>query len=72
MSNIIALIPARSGSTRIPDKNIRELAGHPLMAYAIVSAEQFVSKNVKKRRYRVAERPVSTIQSGLWCSKKAI
>jgi CMP-N,N'-diacetyllegionaminic acid synthase len=36
----IALIPARSGSERVPDKNIRPLAGHPLLAYAIASARQ--------------------------------
>lgn len=35
---VIALIPARAGSARIPNKNIRLLAGHPLIAYAIVSA----------------------------------
>jgi CMP-N,N'-diacetyllegionaminic acid synthase len=34
----IALIPARSGSKRIPDKNIRPLGGHPLIAYSITSA----------------------------------
>jgi CMP-N,N'-diacetyllegionaminic acid synthase len=36
----IALIPARSGSERVPQKNIRPLAGHPLIAYAIASARQ--------------------------------
>jgi len=36
----IALIPARSGSERVKDKNIRPLAGHPLLAYAIASALQ--------------------------------
>ena len=36
--SVIALIPARSGSKRVPDKNIRPLAGHPLLAYSIVSA----------------------------------
>jgi CMP-N,N'-diacetyllegionaminic acid synthase len=36
----IALIPARSGSERVPHKNIRQLAGHPLIAYAIASAQQ--------------------------------
>jgi CMP-N-acetylneuraminic acid synthetase len=36
---LIALIPARSGSKRIPNKNIRELAGHPLMAYTIQVAK---------------------------------
>jgi CMP-N,N'-diacetyllegionaminic acid synthase len=38
--NVIALIPARSGSKRVPDKNIRPLAGHPLMAYSIAAALQ--------------------------------
>jgi N-acylneuraminate cytidylyltransferase len=38
--NIVALIPARAGSKRIPDKNIRPLAGHPLIAYTISSALQ--------------------------------
>ncbi len=36
----IALIPARSGSKRVPDKNIRPLAGHPLIAYTICAAIQ--------------------------------
>jgi len=39
-SSIIALIPARSGSKRVPDKNIRPLGGHPLIAYAISAALQ--------------------------------
>lgn len=39
-TNIVALIPARAGSKRIPDKNIRPLAGHPLMAYSISAALQ--------------------------------
>lgn len=34
----IALIPARSGSKRIRDKNIRLLNGHPLIAYSIRTA----------------------------------
>ena len=36
--NCIGLIPARSGSKRIPNKNIRHLNGHPLLAYSIRSA----------------------------------
>ena len=35
---VIAFIPARSGSKRIPNKNIRSFFGHPLIAYAIQSA----------------------------------
>jgi N-acylneuraminate cytidylyltransferase len=34
----VALIPARSGSVRLPHKNIRPLAGHPLIAYTIAAA----------------------------------
>jgi len=37
--SLIALIPARSGSKRIPGKNIKELAGHPLIAYTIQAAK---------------------------------
>ncbi len=36
--SLVALIPARSGSKRVPDKNIKPLAGHPLMAYSIAAA----------------------------------
>ena len=36
----VAFVPARSGSERVPHKNIRPLAGHPLLAYAIETALQ--------------------------------
>ena len=36
----VAFVPARSGSERVPQKNIRPLAGHPLLAYAIETALQ--------------------------------
>ncbi len=38
MPRAIALIPARSGSKRVTDKNIRLLVGHPVMAYTIAAA----------------------------------
>ena len=38
MPSVVGLIPARSGSERVPDKNIRPLAGHPLLAYSIANA----------------------------------
>ena len=38
MPSVVALIPARSGSTRVADKNAKPLGGHPLMAYAIAGA----------------------------------
>ena len=34
----VALIPARSGSKRVPHKNVRPLHGHPLIAYTIAAA----------------------------------
>jgi N-acylneuraminate cytidylyltransferase len=37
-SQAVALIPARSGSERVPGKNIRPLAGHPLLAYTLAGA----------------------------------
>ena len=36
----VALVPARSGSERVQGKNVRPLAGHPLLAYAIETALQ--------------------------------
>lgn len=35
----IALIPARSGSKRVPHKNIRRLGDHPVIAYSIAAAK---------------------------------
>lgn len=35
----VALIPARAGSKRLANKNIRFLAGHPLLAYSIAAAQ---------------------------------
>lgn len=36
----VAFVPARSGSERVPGKNVRLLAGHPLVAYAVETALQ--------------------------------
>ncbi|MFN0154035.1 MAG: cytidylyltransferase domain-containing protein [Gaiella sp.] len=40
MPRAVALIGARAGSERVRGKNIRALAGHPLLAYAIETARQ--------------------------------
>jgi CMP-N,N'-diacetyllegionaminic acid synthase len=40
MNSIVALIPARGGSKRLPRKNIKCLGGHPLIAYTIEVARQ--------------------------------
>ena len=40
MPRVVALIGARAGSERVPGKNVRRLAGHPLLAYAIETARR--------------------------------
>lgn len=43
---ILALVPARSGSKRIPNKNIKLLNGHPLISYTIKAAKK--SKHINR------------------------
>ena len=38
MTVIVALVPARAGSKGVPDKNIRALAGQPLLAWSVRAA----------------------------------
>jgi CMP-N,N'-diacetyllegionaminic acid synthase len=38
MPSAVAFIPARSGSKRVPHKNIKALGGHPLIAYSVRAA----------------------------------
>jgi pseudaminic acid cytidylyltransferase len=37
-ARVVAIIPARGGSKRIPGKNIKDLAGKPIIAYTIAAA----------------------------------
>jgi len=37
--NVVAIIPARGGSKRIPEKNIKKLNGKPLIYYSIKNAK---------------------------------
>ena len=39
-TEIIGIIPARAGSTRVPNKNKVLINGHPMIAYTIESAKQ--------------------------------
>ena len=50
----IAIIPARSGSKGLPDKNIKPLNGKPLLAYSIEAA--LASGIGALRRHRPAVR----------------
>jgi len=36
--NVLGLVPARGGSKGIPRKNIRALAGRPLIEYTAIAA----------------------------------
>lgn len=40
MGEVLAIIPARSGSKSVKDKNIRLINGKPMMAYSIIHALQ--------------------------------
>ena len=40
VKNILCVILARGGSKAIPGKNIKSLAGHPLIAYTICEAKK--------------------------------
>ena len=40
MPSVVALIPARAGSKRMANKNVRSLAGHPVLAYTIAAARE--------------------------------
>ena len=46
MNNVVAIIPARSGSKSLVDKNIKLLSGHPLIAYSIAIVK--LSKKVDR------------------------
>jgi CMP-N,N'-diacetyllegionaminic acid synthase len=46
MSEVVAIIPARSGSKSVTDKNIKTLAGHPLLSYSIAAAR--LSKHISR------------------------
>jgi len=37
-SHVVALVPARAGSRRIPHKNVKLLGRHPLLAYTVAAA----------------------------------
>jgi len=41
---VLAVIPARGGSKRLPRKNIMQIAGHPMISYSILAASE--SKNI--------------------------
>lgn len=54
----LAIIPARGGSKRIPDKNILSFCGQPMIAYALKTAREsqiFDRIHVSTDSYKIAE-----------------
>lgn len=60
---IVAIIPARGGSKRLPGKNIKNLAGKPMIAWTIEAAQQ--SKACSKIVVSTEDNKVATV-AGLW------
>ncbi len=58
MNKRLAVIPARSGSKRIPNKNIRNFCGKPIIYYTIqaaITSGLFDTVHVSTDSYEVAE-----------------
>ena len=51
--NIVGIIPARGGSKRLPGKNIKLLAGKPLIAHTIETAQKskYINKMIPMPRF---------------------
>ena len=46
MTEVLAIIPARGGSKRVPRKNLKEISGIPLVGHAVLQAQD--SKYINK------------------------
>lgn len=58
MPSVIALVPARGGSKRVPGKNVKRLGAHPLLAYTIAAAREsgvFAAVHVSTESAETAE-----------------
>ena len=40
MTNVVALVPARAGSKKVPGKNVRSIGGHPLLEWTIAASQK--------------------------------
>ena len=63
---VYALIPARSGSKGLPDKNIRPIDGHPLLAYSIAFGKKLPIDRVILSTNSITYREIAT-QYGAEC-----
>lgn len=58
-NKILAIIPARGGSKRLPGKNIKKISGKPMMAHAILAVKG--SKYVDRVVVSTDDRKIATI-----------
>lgn len=61
--NVLAIIPARAGSKRVPRKNVREVGGRPLIAWTIEQAR--ASKRITRLVVSTDDPEVMAIARGL-------
>ncbi len=62
---VLAIIPARGGSKRLPRKNLRELAGKPLIAWTIEAAQR--SRYLDRIMLSSEDEEIMGVARGLGC-----
>jgi N-acylneuraminate cytidylyltransferase len=69
---ILAVIPARGGSKGIPNKNIKKVAGKPLIAWTIEAAKQsgFLDRIILSSENDSIIEPCFPITITLYCSSR--
>lgn len=63
MARVVALVPARAGSKGVPDKNIRPLGGHPLIAWTIAACLR--SKSIERTIVSTDSREYASLATSL-------
>jgi N-acylneuraminate cytidylyltransferase len=69
IDHVVAIIPARGGSTRVPRKNLAPLGGHPLIAHTILAARgasELTNVYVSTEDPEIADVAVSYGASVIW------
>ncbi len=67
---IVCIIPARGGSTRLPDKNMRMFAGRPLVSEAAARARDILTAHEVTPLPEDADRHIDEVIAR-WASRTA-
>jgi CMP-N,N'-diacetyllegionaminic acid synthase len=67
-SSVLAIIPARGGSKRIARKNLRTLAGRPLLQWTIDAAQR--SAYIDRLILSSEDREIQDTARSLGCSRR--